>query len=154
MTDRTRKFLKYLRLTWTGFFAVVTVLLCVLWLRSYWWVEQASLPIGQSRCLYFGSVPGAFMFGVTSEPWPETYSSEPADAWLADALDDEDTPWSSARKFRLMGGAVMLPYWFGSSSAPLIALAPWTRLRFSLRTLLIATTLVAVLLGIFVYAMK
>ena len=46
------------------------------------------------------------------------------------------------------------PHWFLVMDAALLALLPWVRhlrWRFSLRTLLIATTLVAVVLGLIVY---
>ena len=51
---------------------------------------------------------------------------------------------------------VLLPHWFDItvSSDFLIAAAPWLRWRFSLRTLLIATTLVAVVLGLIVWAAR
>ncbi len=48
----------------------------------------------------------------------------------------------------------MLPYWFAVFVSATFAGAPWlSRLdwRFSLRTLLIATTLIAVLLGLIVW---
>jgi hypothetical protein len=43
--------------------------------------------------------------------------------------------------------SIMVPHWFAAVFAAALAGAPWIRLRFSLRTLLVATTLVAVTLG-------
>jgi hypothetical protein len=50
--------------------------------------------------------------------------------------------------------AVRVPYWFASSLSILLATLPWFYWRFSLRTLLIGTTLVAVVLGLIVYAIR
>ena len=47
-----------------------------------------------------------------------------------------------------------LPHWFLLGTCMTFATVPWLRYRFSLRTLLIATTLVAVVLGLIVYAVK
>jgi hypothetical protein len=53
------------------------------------------------------------------------------------------------------GWFVIAPYWFFVAAFALIGIAFWRPpLRFSLRTLLIATTLVAVLLGAIVYAIR
>jgi hypothetical protein len=50
--------------------------------------------------------------------------------------------------------AVSIPYWLLTVSTILVTAAPWLRWRFGLRTLLIATTVVAVLLGLIVYAAR
>jgi hypothetical protein len=47
-----------------------------------------------------------------------------------------------------------LPHWFPVLVAPTLAVVPWLRWRYSLRTLLIATTVVAVVLGLAVYAAR
>jgi hypothetical protein len=47
---------------------------------------------------------------------------------------------------------IQAPNWFPIVVAATLATAPWLRWRFTLRTLLIATTLVAILLGLIVYA--
>jgi hypothetical protein len=46
------------------------------------------------------------------------------------------------------------PYWPFVATAATVSLIPWLRWRFSLRTLLIATTLVAVGLGLFFAASR
>jgi hypothetical protein len=48
---------------------------------------------------------------------------------------------------------VMMPTWFPVTVAAILAVTPWIRSskRFGLRTLLIATTLVALVLGIIVW---
>jgi hypothetical protein len=63
------------------------------------------------------------------------------------------TIWNSGVMF-LKGYAVMFPAWFLTLVTAVIAVAPWISRRFSLRTLLLATTLVAVVLGAAVWAAK
>jgi hypothetical protein len=48
----------------------------------------------------------------------------------------------------------LLPHWFVLCLLLVSAAVPWLRWRFSLRTLLIATTLIAVVLGLVVYVLK
>ena len=47
-----------------------------------------------------------------------------------------------------------VPHWFVGIGMIGVAAAPWFRWRFTLRTLLIATTLVAVALGLIVYVVR
>jgi hypothetical protein len=48
----------------------------------------------------------------------------------------------------------VVPDWFSVLVTATLVAAPWLRWRFSLRTLLIATTLVTVVLGLIVYATR
>jgi len=53
--------------------------------------------------------------------------------------------------------AVRIPYWFTIAALCSVAVFPWTPFfswRFSLRTLLIATTLIAMVMGAIVYAAR
>lgn len=61
--------------------------------------------------------------------------------------DDGGLGW--LRGFR---HTVRFPHWFAVSLVTVVATAPWW--RFSLRTLLIATTIIALLLGLVVYASR
>jgi hypothetical protein len=56
--------------------------------------------------------------------------------------------------FGLVSDWGVIPHWFPVLLLATLATAPWLRRRFSLRTLLIATTLVAVGLGVVVYAAR
>jgi hypothetical protein len=50
--------------------------------------------------------------------------------------------------------AFAIPFWFLAPLSGAGAVLPWIRWRFSLRILLIATTLIAVVLGPIVYAIR
>ena len=52
------------------------------------------------------------------------------------------------------GTGPIIPFWAPVLVLSLIAVAPWLPQRFSLRTLLIATTLVAVVLGLIVWSIR
>jgi hypothetical protein len=54
------------------------------------------------------------------------------------------------------GYAIMVPHWFPTMAIAILAAIPWLRWskRFSLRALLIATTLVALVLGLVVWALQ
>ena len=69
--------------------------------------------------------------------------------WMAHVRDTEF--WSTqgaVGKFTFGRWQVHCPIWFAALLAAAVAAAPFLQWRFSLRTLLIATTLVAVGLGI------
>ena len=55
---------------------------------------------------------------------------------------------------RIRNGWFACPYWVAAVSLIAAAVSPWVSTRFSVRTLLIATTLIAVVLGLAVWAMK
>jgi hypothetical protein len=56
--------------------------------------------------------------------------------------------------FFVSSRAVVVPHWFFVVAVATVAAVPWFRWRFSICTLLIAMTLVAVVLGVVVWAAK
>ena len=69
--------------------------------------------------------------------------------WLSGVGELGDS-WSGAVAFKIVDGGFVVPHWFGVLLFAALAVVPWIR-RFSLRTLLIATTLVAVALGLIIW---
>jgi hypothetical protein len=89
------------------------------------------------------------------------YACNPAIDWFPSGGPTPSRTKISASNilmFRLSGdqpGAV--PHWFLVALTALpatLVVLPWLRWRFSLRTLLIATTVVAAILGLLVYAVR
>jgi hypothetical protein len=77
----------------------------------------------------------------------------------AETLTQHVRRFANAQGFGIERGgskAILIPYWFLLVIGGTCTAVPWIRWssRFSLRTLLIATTLVAVLLGMFVYVTR
>jgi hypothetical protein len=111
----------------------------------------------------FGCVswPGAIGVSVNPQnPVPSRweYASLPAEPWL-DGMKKHNHSYPSRvwGKFQFDRDAWFIPYWFlvlVSATLTAISWLPWWSKRFSLRTLLIATTLVAVVLGAIVYAVR
>ena len=141
-----------LRIAWSVIWGVAAVLLIVLWMRSYWIVEKVVCKAGESL-LYVGSQPGVFGFSILSEaavePW--IVFKQPSDEWRETGGDLWlQRSWGG---FYIDDETIMAPYWIWCLVPATLAVAPWLKWsnHFSLRTLLIATTLVAVVLGLIVW---
>jgi hypothetical protein len=143
---------RYLRILWTVFCGIACVLLIALWARSYSHNEVLQMHT-TSRLLLLHARRGRLAY------WNRVpYRNPQASRFLAEDMDDilqgsSPGTWGFGRVRVFPDSIVFAPYWFpvlvsaALSTAPLF---PW-RSRFSLRTLLIATTLVAVVLGLIVW---
>lgn len=154
------------------FWGLATLLLIALWKRSYYWFDVARIdPIFKAYSIggQFGA--GCLVLdGINSftPAFPQTtfrYQCSSMEKFRA-ALQQKqgDTPLPS----RVWGGlsariegrnyfSICIPHWFlVLTAASLVAFPwlPWWSPRFSLRTLLVATTLVAVVLESVVYAAR
>jgi hypothetical protein len=71
---------------------------------------------------------------------------------------DEHGQQSTSASFRVLRWSrfseLLIPFWFLVFSSGALAIAPWIRWRFSLLTMLIAITALAVLLGLIVWAVR
>lgn len=140
-----------LRIAWSVVCALVCVLLIALWVRSYWkWDTLASrLPTGSN--LVLTSCDGDFSVGIDNQPGPFAYTEA---LEVESRLTSSWTRDDSERGFGIHRGPTYLivasPAWFWVVVGVLLSGAPWIRKRFSVRTRLIATTLVALGLGVIV----
>ncbi len=138
------RLIRGIKITWTVFCGIACVLLVVLWVRSYWWNDTLL-----SRSLQVSSVYGGIAFVDYAEPTP-------VKSWYFDTRPSGVRPWRSGFALRVVrddfGWAINFPTWLPAILFAVIGTAPWgIGRRFSLRTLLIATTLVAVVLGLIVW---
>jgi hypothetical protein len=144
-----------LRLAWSVLWGVVALLLCVLWVRSYWVSDILIGNEASGPSTHFVLEASGGYLGVSSEGLS---LSQIADWRLA----SRDTVRGVASRIPLRlthersGGQEVwaTPIWIVLLVVSAIAGVPWLRFRFSLRTLLIATTLVAVVLGLIVWAAR
>ena len=129
-----------LRIAWSVAWSVAAVLLCVLWVRSYWWQEQDWRHTSGANALTgVGSVSSV----IVIQRFQENLGYRPR-------ADNSLFRWErTAAYWRLT-----LPTMLLSFVSLICASLPWLRWRFSLRTLLLATTLVAVVLGLIVYTAR
>jgi hypothetical protein len=152
-----------LRILWSVFWGLACVLLIVLWVRSYSW-EDMFLAQTNSQLLQFQSMRGHLRYFAVDEvthplPW---FISQ----YIGDMSSDDKREWDG--KFHKWGLIVLkpgiqfsspatvfaVPIWFAAILVALLGLPTWIPWRFSLRTLLIGTTLVAVVLGLIVYGTR
>lgn len=148
---------RYLRITWTVFCGIALVLLIALWVRSYWrsdFVQYSPYP-----SISAGSVNGRFSLNFFSievaagikSGWG--YNSFSTSQLPPKTRDGPSWVWYSGNYATFVAfpiWAVVLPV-AGSSVLPWMITPPRS---FSLRTLLIATTLVAVVLGLIVWSLR
>jgi hypothetical protein len=80
--------------------------------------------------------------------YPVREDAVPVGENAAHTIENHVLHYSNDQGFGLYARhSIMFPHWFAAVLTAMLAGVPWIRRRFSLRTLLIATTLVAVGLG-------
>jgi hypothetical protein len=150
-----------LRIAWSVVWGVVAVLVIVLWVRSYWRADTAVVVVSRSSVIGFGSGLGSLAAtlsvrvpGYFNQTW---YIISGANGGSGD-FQSQYLPGN--RKVLGFGitqqpsfTSIYAPCWSFVFVAGALCSLPWIRWskRFSLRTLLIATTLVAVVLGLIVW---
>jgi hypothetical protein len=152
-----------LRIAWSMAWGIAAVLVVALWVRSYWLRDRITHN-------YVGRTYARFGYSIDSlrgrcsvlvikhvpaySPDRMQYVSWPADDTVSIAFPVGSLActwlgfkWESSPD----AFAIIVPYWFPLSAIGVLIAAMWVPWRFSLRTLLIATTLVAVGLGLIVW---
>jgi hypothetical protein len=156
-----------LRVAWSVAWGIVAVLLVALWVRSYQTHDIVTIRINDSgpQFLNIHSTGGHFSLVVKvhqgdSGPWLRHSASSPP---LNAGYPDDFGNYPDSVRFRIFRWRsagltqVQIPIWFPVVLFALLVVVPWIRQvswRFSLRTLLVATTLVAVGLGLLLWATK
>jgi hypothetical protein len=138
--------LKYLRIAVTACSLTACVLLVALWVRSYGWTYIIKGGI-YSLWLQEGHISlHASPYGLR-QPWQQ-FSYETPESIRE--FYEHRSDWAYIVESN--GWNITIPHWFLGLLAAALATVPWIRWskRFSLRTLLIATTLVAVALALVV----
>ena len=148
-----------LRIAVSVFFGLLTVALCVLYASSDWRSERIVCSYAPKHYAMLETIAGHIYLHVRFTGLDSTPPSNPKTfIFRSRPPTHEDLAASTNPLMRAGFGAwysadfkyLAAPYWFAASSTGMIAAVaflPWTSHRFSLRTLLIATTLVAVVLG-------
>jgi hypothetical protein len=142
-----------LRIAWSVFWGMVAILLIMLWVRSYWRLEILEKQIGR-QAIQISSVKGCIAIAHLNRP---TIIRPYLNVVAGDAAD-----W---RKGRVLGfayyadsfvTAIIAPHWLPALLSAAFAFTPWiaSHCRFSLRTMLIASTIVAVVLGLAVMMLR
>ncbi len=145
-----------LRIAWSVACGIAALLLVGLWVRSYWRIDRLKGGMSKTSFVYCSSHWGTLTLGTayatmadelrwrvttregTKVEFQEEYQKAEIIAGFGKLKDDDDS-------------LVMLPHWFAVVAMATLGISPLLPWRFSLRTLLIATTLVAVGLGLIVW---
>jgi hypothetical protein len=149
-----RRYLDYLRIAWSVSWGLVAMLLCVLWVRSYWYWEGIELQkqkLGMVAKVY--SFDGLLGFD----------KSYPLSDWTfghVSIFSEPNRLQDGYHFFSWLTGSffgVRFPHYFGLFLVGALSAIVWLPLpfkRFSLRTLLIAATLIAGILGLAVWSLR
>ena len=143
-----------LRIAFSVTCGIACVLLVVLWVRSYW------AP---------GSFAGMGYNGVSKWGVIAVFRAEPRTTFTVQGGYSVVRFGVPVAKFSPLNGrlgfytlwekklwVLQIPYWFPAAMTFTLSVLPWIKWswRFSLRTLLITTTFVAVVLGLIIYAVR
>ena len=158
-----------LRIAWSVGCSLACLLLIVLWVRSYQredilftnvgrltWIVQIDSCDGRLNLLsHQEDAPSSIWlhWQCESPDLHRRYEKALREVQVASGSTPHPT-FDFARLTRPFGMSARVPHWSGVLLLFGLAAAPWLRWRFSLRTLLIATTLVAVVLGMITWAAR
>jgi hypothetical protein len=168
-----------LRIAWSVFWSVACILLIALWVRSYSWNDITTRWDARGFTSFGSNSGDLYLFRINDEGYrnrgwnfgsvrlrpsnPEVYVRAPVEPNTVLVLENAAY---DIKLFRNVFGFsayrtarttfYKCPVWFAILTIATLAITAWIPLsrRFSLRTLLIAMTLVAVVLGLIVWAGK
>lgn len=155
-----------LRIAWSVGCAIACVLLIVFWVRSYLWCEMVYYRPNQDQTYAFRSDEGEVSYGdwgtrasTMGSPPPVGWSYR--SWWIPNGGSEVHNVIAFRKAFRgfhrtdVFGyPGCQIPDWFLVLVVGVLGLLPWFhswKLHFSLRTLLVVTTLVAVVSGAMVF---
>ena len=148
-----------LRIAWSVGWGLLCLLLIVLWVRSYWWNDFASHRLA-ARDFLVQIRRGEL--GIWCEPASVAPYASQLKVGENRVKSGDNTYWVLAStdivpayryfvfhyRSTVQGTAIWIPFWTMTVPLAIAALLPWLPWRFSLRTLLIGMTIVAVCLGL------
>jgi hypothetical protein len=150
-----------LRIAWSVLWGLAAVLLIVLWARSYWCGHKIVGQLTTTEAFILESRLGRIEVTIVELPYgsfrsvPFSIIAHGPQRSFGDTVIGFDAPETVGGFFFGRSGGfrwVIVPYRFVLLLASVLAAIPWIPRRFTLRTLLIATTLVALALGLIVWA--
>lgn len=135
------------RIAWSVACGLAVVMLCVLWVRSYWvwdlWDTGVRPPNGG-----FSSILGSFGGYIATDPARLSAVSELRHVHTRVQPNQRNYSWWIRYRRSEKLTELSIPYWVPVVIFIIAAMLPWLPTRFSVRTILIATALVAVGLAV------
>jgi hypothetical protein len=142
-----------LRIAWSVGWGILCLLLIALWVRSYWYLDEFTELISRNHAVSFMSVKGKFAYyldelvpAVPLAIQPRGLERYPVSSGYARSQFEEYPSWEFINE-GLVLWTLRVPHWALVAACATFAAIPWVPRRFSLRTLLIAITLIGSILG-------
>ena len=157
--------IRSMRIAASVFFGVLAVVTLGCSFRSRHVLDSCLIPIWNTSVVPVGSA-NEYLHGVTIgsanghltlATGVHYFGSNPTILFRTVPIDKSDAIGpSSPSTFHFGGDGIMVPHWFAAMALAGLAALPWFPFssRFSLLTMLVATTLVAVVLGLAVWVLK
>ena len=145
-----------LRIAWSVFLSMACVLLIVLWVRGYWWIDVINWQRTEQKSISLSSYGGRIQL---YEKYFRNYIPSPGEERAVQYYSlqpdlAESASWWFGFHQTTVTRTTEVPIWFILGIAATIALLPWIHWRFTLRTLLLAISAVAGVLGLVVWAVR
>jgi hypothetical protein len=146
-----------MRIAWSVAWGIICVVLIAMWVRSYGHADSLMRVSGDLTFYRLASDAGTFYFAaIVHKATPKVATPLVTAGW--EYQEFEPTRDTGGSKWLWYVAAnewhVGVPAWFTTFVVATLMLCPWLPWQYSLRTLLIAVTLVAVGLGWAVYSMR
>lgn len=164
------RLIRWLRVAVSAVSVMVCSLSLILWATSYYWSAYAAIPLTHARFVGVESFYGVLICDYADQSHYQGTSLYRNRSWEfeLDSVGVTDlTTYGYSNNIPLFRFEVpnpsevtlTIPYWFLILLSASLAFAPWiswrrTHWRFTTRTLLIVTTLVAVVLGFVVWLVR
>jgi hypothetical protein len=158
--DRPRM-VRFLRIAVSAVFLTLCLVFVVLWVRCYWLIDTLWGPATNNGQIAIVSIQGQLFLGNNYAGRYPSWSRQSGilySKWRS--IWTVLFPRRDVFGFALVADSnnlgITIPYWLAVLSTATVGCLPWARWskRFSLRTLLMATTIFAVVLGMAVYGIR
>jgi hypothetical protein len=142
-----------LRIAFSATCLIACVLLIVLWVRSYQTIDHLNGHLPGITNISSSSAWGRVTIRTLASQWTMSFHWMVLDENSFGKRPKEPRSWFNCY-LTPVGSGLEVPHGFLVLLAITVGTLPWLNWRFRLHTLLIATTLVAVVLGLAVYASR
>jgi hypothetical protein len=142
------KLLLSLRIALSSLGSVLCLLIIAWWVRGYWWADGGWIALGPWEHIQYSAGGGRMVIWFEHKPagqWFKRYAHRMTEHTPPDA-ENRIPPFDLA--FWPTFARLYTAHWLWAALALSLAAIPWCPKRFTLRTLLATTTLIAAITGV------